>query len=167
MKNIKIGFGGWLTIAVVVLVGLLIWQSSVAKQKKVERQAEQTSREVALTCTTDMATVYHIHPELTILFNGVVQTLPNNIGIQPNCMTSIHTHSSDGVFHVEAPIAKDFTLSDFFAVWKKDFSEKRILEQDVVAPATLTVTVNGEIVTSYENTLLRDKDTIIISYKSI
>ena len=32
--------------------------------------AEMTSREIALACTTDMATQFHIHPELAIVINS-------------------------------------------------------------------------------------------------
>ncbi len=166
MGKFKIGVFGWITIVIIALIGLSIWWSSKARETKVERQKEMTSRETALLCTTDMATQYHIHPELQILIDGVATVLPDNIGINPNCMTSIHTHSSDGVIHVESPVQKDFTLGDFFAVWKKDFSKDKILDSSVGPGSEIVVTVNGQKVDTYENTILKDKDKIIISYQN-
>jgi hypothetical protein len=146
----------------IVLGGLLIWGIS---KVPVKDPSTITSREVALTCTTDMATQYHIHPELSILLNGVPQVLPSDIGIRPNCMNSIHTHDSTGKIHVEAPIKKDFTLGDFFASWKKDFSSTKILDSVVDGEHEIVVTVNGKKVDTYENTLLGDLDKIVVVYQ--
>ena len=128
---------------------------------------DRTAREVALTCTTDMATEYHIHPVLTIIANGETVPIPADIGITRGCMMSLHTHTPDGIIHVESPVARDFTLGDFFAVWDKPFSKDQVL--DYVADDThrITMTVNGEVVDTYENTLLRDKDQIVITYAPI
>lgn len=166
MGKFKIGMFGRITIAVVVLIGLSMWWSPKAKEAKVENQKEMTSREVALLCTTDMATEYHIHSELQIIINGVETPIPANLGIQPSCMTSIHTHEGGGVIHVESPVAKDFTLGDFFTVWKKDFSKNKILDSAITATTEIVVTVNGQKVDTYENTILRDKDKIVISYQN-
>lgn len=124
-----------------------------------------TNREVALLCTTDMATEFHIHPNLTIIINGQKQEIPPNIGINVTCMNSIHTHEGGGVIHVESPIQRDFTLSDFFAVWDKPFDSQNILSFQTDDAHTIVVSVNGEIVDTFENTILRDKDDIVISYQ--
>lgn len=166
MKGLKLGFGSWIALILIFLIGFLVWWTPKAEEKKIERQQEMTSREVALLCTTDMATEYHIHPELQILINGESVLIPDNLGIQPSCMTSIHTHSSDGVIHVESPVQKDFTLGDFFAVWKKDFSREKILDSVVTSTTEIVVAVNGERAETYENTILRDKDKIVISYQN-
>jgi|GEM_PF-638511 len=166
----KIGFGGWIVLLLVVLIGLTIWWSPKAKEAKNNRLKEMTSREVALLCTTDMATQYHIHPEIQIVVNNVTQEIPKDIGIQPGCMTSIHTHEGGGIIHVESPVQKDFTLGDFFAVWKQDFSKDKILTHAVSNSTEIVVTVNGERVETYEHTILKDKDkdkdTISISYQA-
>ena len=51
---------------------------------------DMTSREVTLTCTTDMATEFHIHPELVIMMNGQEVLVPQDLGVTPKCMTAIH-----------------------------------------------------------------------------
>ena len=142
-------------------IGLIVWGKSLSNKK----DSNLTSREVALTCTTDMATKFHIHPELTIVINGENVLVPLNLGIKPTCMTSIHTHEEVGVIHVEAPIQKDFTLGDFFAVWGKEFNRNQILEYTRDDSSTISITVNGATVDTYENTILKDGDKIIISYQ--
>lgn len=166
MDKLKINTFGWIMIIFILLIGLSIWWSSKSKEIKIEKQSEMTSRQVALLCTTDMATEYHIHPEIYININGKNESIPKDIGIKPGCMTSIHTHSSDGIIHVESPVAKDFTLGDFFAVWQKDFSRDKLLDYRVNQDSKIIVSVNGEEVDTYENTILKDKDKIVISYQA-
>lgn len=128
--------------------------------------SSKTNRQVALTCTTHMATQFHIHPVLKIVINGQNQELPAHIGIRPNCMNSIHTHDNSGTLHVEAPEKRDFTLSDFFAVWNKTFTRDQILDYKVDDTHIIKVTVNGTTVETYEKTVLVDKDQIVISYET-
>jgi len=153
-------------IVIVLVIGGLIWWAGAAKSKKEEALEAMSSREIALRQTTDMATEYHIHPELEIVINGTPVAIPHNLGVGPTGMTAIHTHDEDGVVHVEAPIKKDFTLGDFFAVWGKGFSSTKILDTTVDEKSEIVVTINGQKVDTYENTILRDKDKIVISYQS-
>ena len=125
-------------------------------------QKNMTSREVALLCTTDMATEYHIHPEVEIVIKGVKTEIPANMGVQAICMTSIHTHEGGGVIHVESPVQKDFTLGDFFAVWKKSSpsSVPSVISLGMIGK----VTVNGIAVNTYEDTIFKDKDKLVVTY---
>ena len=159
----KIGFFGWMMVVIAGLAVVSIWWAPKVKEAQQRRQERMSSREAALLCTTDMATQYHIHPELQILINGVENPISGNIGIKPSCMTSIHTHEGGGLIHVESPVQKEFTLGDFFAVWQKDFSKDKILDTAVTPTTEIVVTVNGERVDTYEQTILRDKDKIVIS----
>ena len=151
----------WILGFAILVVGLFAWSNAAAKHKN----SSQTNREVALTCTTDMATQFHIHPILKIIANGREQTVPANLGILPSCMKSLHTHDTSGVIHVEAPEKRDFTLADFFAVWKQPFSKDEVLSYKVDATHKIRVSVNGAEVRTYENTILRDRDQIVITYE--
>ena len=130
-------------------------------------KTERTTREVALTCTTDMATEFHIHPTLEIVVNGQIQEIPPNIGVLRNCMNALHTHDAVGTIHVESPERRDFTLADFFAVWGKPFTNEEILEFKTDETHRIKVLVDGVEVDTYENTVLKDKEKIIISYEVI
>lgn len=114
----------------------------------------KTNRQVALSCTTDMATQFHIHPHLEIIINGTQQEIPANIGISFSCMHPLHTHDTTGTLHVESPTKRDFTLGDFFAVWKKPFNRDQITQE----------TVNGKETEDFENIVLHDRDQIVITY---
>jgi hypothetical protein len=99
------------------------------------------------------------------MVNGRRQEIPANTGVTLGCMSALHTHDSTGKIHVESPERRDFTLGDFFAVWNKPFSKDQILDYTVDGTHVLTVTVNGKAIDTYENTILRDEDTIVISYE--
>jgi hypothetical protein len=111
-----------------------------------------------------MATQFHIHPNLQIIVNGKQQVIPANIGIGPTCMTSIHTHDASGQIHIESPEKRDFTLGDFFAVWQQPFSSTQVLGYKADATHRIAVTVNGTAVSTYENTVMNDGDSIVITY---
>jgi hypothetical protein len=86
--------------------------------------------------------LFHHHAHLAIYVNARPQTVPYGIGIgEPwdivpsnrgpfvrsgSCFSWLHTHMTDGVMHIEAPIARTFTLGDFFAVWGEPLSTTQV-----------------------------------------
>lgn len=62
-------------------------------------------------------TTMHIHPDVQVFVHGEQETVPEGIGISGNGGASLHTHSADGVVHVESSVVRDFTLGEFFDVW--------------------------------------------------
>jgi len=78
---------------------------------------------------------YHVHVYVTVFVNGNEERLPAGIGIaRPftvehlpagpfyeealgGCLYWLHTHSFDGIVHVEAPRRGTFTLGQLFDVW--------------------------------------------------
>ncbi len=155
----KLYAGWWITgIAVILVVGFFWWGNHSA--------SNQTNRQLALSCTTDMFTTFHIHPHLQILVNGQQQDIPANIGISLACMHPIHTHDATGTLHVESPEPRDFTLADFFAVWGKTFNQNQVLGSAIDSSHIIKVTVDGAQVDTYENMVLRDKNQIVISYEA-
>ena len=65
--------------------------------------------------------------------NGESETIPGDVGRTSNCLFWLHTHAALGVIHVEAPVARTFTLAQFFAVWQqgKPLSELTHLDAGV------------------------------------
>jgi hypothetical protein len=149
----------------VVVIGLVLVFKS--KDQPEPARTERTTREVALACDPEMPQGFHIHPILEIVANGENVAVPINIGVQETCMTVLHTHTPDGVLHVESPEKRDFTLADFFAVWEQPFSKNEILTYKADASHRIRVTVDGKEVDSFENTVLKDGERIIISYEPI
>lgn len=154
-----------LTLGLVVLGGVFFLSSGTSGQ--VQAVSERTNREIATTCDPEMGQVFHIHPTLEIRVNGETVEVPANIGVTAICMTAIHTHTPDGVIHVESPEKRDFDLSDFFAVWGQSFNKEEILTHKADATHRVRITVDGIEVDTYEKTILKDKEKIVISYEAI
>jgi hypothetical protein len=95
-----------------------------------------------ISCDALESTVVHIHVHLAIFVNGEEQQIPHGIGIgQPwdisdsdagpfvddgSCFYWIHTHTGDGVVHIESPVRRRFTLGDFFAIWQLPLSASQV-----------------------------------------
>lgn len=150
-------------VVAILLVGVAL---SMFSPPSDDPKPQKTNREIALGCTSDMATKFHIHPKLEIVINGERRQIPKNIGVQPSCMNPLHTHEEDGTLHVESPEQRDFTLADFFAVWNKPFTREQILDQKTDGEHVIRVMVNGKPSEEYENLVLRDKDSVVISYET-
>jgi hypothetical protein len=153
-------------IIILILTVGVVFMMMKASAKKMAKLAAMTPREIASTCTTDMATQFHIHPELHIVIDGVPVIVPADIGITDTCMHPLHTHDDTGTLHVESPVQKDFTLGDFFFVWDQPFDSMHILDKVATKPSQITMTVNGVPVDTFENTILVDKDQLVITYTS-
>ncbi len=158
-QGIVIGFAG-----IALLGGILLFARQKPDAPVAEVKTERTTREVALACDPEMGHAFHVHPTLQIVVNGETVPLPPNIGIRQGCMTVLHTHEPDGTIHVESPEKRDFTLADFFAVWEQPFSKDEVLTFKIDATHHITITIDGQEVDSYENTILRDGEKIVITY---
>jgi len=95
-----------------------------------------------ISCDALESTIVHIHVHLAIFVNGQEEQIPFGIGIgQPwqvtdsdegpfvtdgACFYWIHTHTEDGIVHIESPIRRRFSLGDFFAVWQMPLNENQV-----------------------------------------
>lgn len=105
-------------------------------------------------CDASEQVAYHIHAHLTVYVNGALRPIPAGIGIvtpvaeqtpdgpfysATRCYYWLHVHAQDGVIHVESPDNSNYTLGQFFAIWKQPLTADRIGPDT----GTLTVFVNG------------------------
>jgi hypothetical protein len=105
-------------------------------------------------CDASEQVAYHIHAHLTVYVNGALRPIPAGIGIvtpvaeqtpdgpfysATRCYYWLHVHAQDGIIHVESPNNSNYTLGQFFAIWKQPLSTDR------TGPDTgpVTVFVNG------------------------
>jgi hypothetical protein len=109
-----------------------------------------------ISCDALESTIVHLHVHLAIFVNGDEQQIPFGIGIgQPwqvsdsdegpfvddgSCFYWIHTHTEDGIIHIESPVRRRFTLGDFFAIWQMALSETQVGP----AQGTVIAYVNGQ-----------------------
>ena len=109
-----------------------------------------------VSCDALESTIEHIHVHLAVFVSGEEQQIPFGIGIgQPwqvtdtdqgpfvedgTCFYWIHTHTEDGVVHIESPVRRRFTLGDFFAIWGVPLSDSQV----GFAQGQVTSYVNGQ-----------------------
>jgi hypothetical protein len=94
-----------------------------------------------ISCAPVEQLVYHIHAHLAVFKDGQLYTLPAGVGIpgssaeQTNygpiaagghCYYWLHTHTTDGVIHIESPTKRIYSLGDFFDEWHQPLSGTRI-----------------------------------------
>lgn len=116
-------------------------------------------------CDTSEGAVEHVHSHLQLFDRGRAQTVPAQVGIPSGagCLYWLHTHSSDGIIHIEAPVARTFTLGQFFDIWDMDLNRTTAAGIHARRGTVLHVTVNGRPWTADPRAIqLRDRDEIVI-----
>ena len=80
-----------------------------------------------ISCDAQEGQRMHIHQHLVILDHGKQVQVPFNVGQPENvpCIYWLHTHKTDGIIHVEAPLNRKFTLGEFFAIWGQPLNKTR------------------------------------------
>ncbi|MBI4281017.1 hypothetical protein HY628_02360 [Candidatus Uhrbacteria bacterium] len=156
MRDIKKWASG---LAVLLIIGAGIW--GISKIPGVRSMGDPLS-----VCVNHGGVSMHIHPRLEITINGKPQDIPAEVGNDRGCMRPMHMHDTSNTVHIESPVKRDFTLGQFFKIWEKPFSRDQIFDHRVDETHELAVTVNGYRMDTYENTVLRDKDVVLIEYRS-
>jgi hypothetical protein len=90
--------------------------------------------------------VMHIHTHLDILVNGQPVTVPAYIGIdmKQQRISPLHTHTPDGVIHIESPVKADFTLGQFMTEWNVALSADQLGGLKAGGGKELRAYVNGK-----------------------
>ncbi len=101
----------------------------------------QTGNVDGIRCGATEQLAYHIHAHLAVFANGVVRALPAGIGIPGSttqqtsqgpvaaggqCIYWLHTHTADGIIHVESPTQRIYTLGNFFDEWHQPLSVDQV-----------------------------------------
>lgn len=116
-------------------------------------------------CQSMEGAVEHIHSHLQLFNRGRAVKVPAEVGIPQGgaCLYWVHTHTADGVIHIESPVARTFTLGQFFDIWGEDLSRAQAAGLRAPHGKTLRVTVNGKAWTGDPNKIpLRDREEIVI-----
>jgi len=87
---------------------------------------------------------YHVHSHLALFVEGQEVRVPAGIGITDRCLYWLHTHATDGIIHVEAPMRKDFTLGQFFAVWGQPLGRNAFLDKTADPDHEVRAYLNGQ-----------------------
>lgn len=79
-------------------------------------------------CEAAEGAVLHIHQHVAIRDHGKAVALPDDIGrpLLASCLYWIHTHTPDGIVHIESPNVRTFTLGNVFDVWGQPLSRRNV-----------------------------------------
>ena len=79
-------------------------------------------------CEQMEGSVLHIHQHVAVLDHGKPVTFPDDVGrpLVGQCFYWIHTHTPDGIVHIESPSFKTYTLGNFFDVWGEPLSTSNV-----------------------------------------
>jgi hypothetical protein len=99
-----------------------------------------------ISCDAQEGQRIHIHQHLLILDHGKPVPIPPNVGQVParRCLYWLHTHTPDGIIHIEAPRDRSFTLADFFSVWGQPLSRTAAASARARKGQRLRVWVDGK-----------------------
>lgn len=100
----------------------------------------------------------HFHSEIMISVDGKLIKVPANVGVSRSSFRYIHTHDDTGKIHIESPSEHIFTLSDFFTIWGKEFSDDCV---DTNC-GKIVISANGDVIDSPVDYILQDGDKILI-----
>lgn len=134
------------TVAVLALAAALLAQRGGSSQSgpspspsAVQSVTGQASGQTVngIRCDTSEQVLFHVHAHLAIFANGQERQVPLGIGIPHaqvqqsaggsfagggSCFYWLHSHTNDGVIHIEAPVQRTFTLGDWFDIWGQPLS---------------------------------------------
>jgi hypothetical protein len=93
-------------------------------------------------CETMEQVLFHIHAHLAVFVNGRPGAIPEGIGIAPprseeqttegpfvlggTCFYWLHSHTNDGVIHIESPDHRTYTLGNYFDIWNQPLSATQV-----------------------------------------
>lgn len=98
---------------------------------------------------------YHIHAHLAVFDHGQLHQLPAGVGIPGStaqetnvgpvaaggtCIYWLHTHTTDGVIHIESPTKAIYTLGNFFDEWHQPLSSNQVAGLH----GAITAVINGK-----------------------
>jgi hypothetical protein len=152
-----------LIAAAAIGIGLAVASSKFLSSSNASAQTVD-----GIQCNAVEQLLFHNHAHLDIFIGGQPYTVPSQIGIIPGkCIYWLHTHDDSGVIHIESPVTRNFTLGQFFDIWKKRFSNVQIFDNIANATNVMAVYVNGNKINGeadYRNINLQEHDQIAIVF---
>jgi hypothetical protein len=109
---------------------------------------------------------FHIHAMVHVYVDGLLSPLPANVGIDQarRLESSLHTHDSSGIVHMEAPHRYPFTLGDFFGVWGVKLGPDRVGGLTGLGGDHLHFYLDGRPLANPAAHVLHDGDSVVIGY---
>jgi hypothetical protein len=123
-------------------------------------------RAAALRCDPHPQLAVHYHAHLDLLYEGRAVPVPAQVGIIQGCRYWLHTYSTGGVLHVEAPAEEartQYTVGDFFWVWGQPLSSHQVATFRVGQGQQLRTWLNGRRYTDdVSGLVLHPRDQVVL-----
>jgi hypothetical protein len=157
------GLPGWvLPLAMTVVALAIIFGAAILYYRQTPSSTPAAPSTAAggqtvdgIQCQTSEQVAYHIHAHLAIFADGQPRTVPLGIGIPSpqvdnstgtpfvvggSCFYWLHSHTTDGVIHIESPNQRTYTLGNWFDIWGQPLSTTQVAG----AKGAVTAYVNGQ-----------------------
>jgi hypothetical protein len=169
----------WLsgTTAVLAIVGVLIFRpdqppptpnqlpGELTTEAPWPANADQSAARADAIGLPAEGTTMHTHADVQVFVHGEQETVPQSIGIFDNAARSIHTHTPDGVVHMESSVERDFTLGEFFDVWGVRLTARCLGGYCVQGGDQLQVFKDGQEVSgSIRDVVLDDRSVVVVTF---
>lgn len=106
---------------------------------------------------------YHAHALLTVYRDGEQVPVPADLGYdERGAHSSLHTHTPDGVVHMEADDPYPYTLAHVMTTWGVTFGPDRLGGDTANGAKQVHVYVNGE--PASPDAELSDGDNVVVAY---
>ncbi len=98
-------------------------------------------------CDTAEGALLHFHPHVAISDHGKPVVIPEDVGrpLATPCLYWIHTHTPDGIVHIESPRYRTFKLGEFFDIWAQPLSRTNVAGAKVRKGEKVMVWVAGRL----------------------
>ena len=107
---------------------------------------------------------YHAHVLLSVYRNGQQIPVPADLGYdERGAHSSLHTHTPDGVIHMEADDPYPYELSHVMTTWGVAFDRNRLGGDIAAGDKKVYVYVNGEAAPG-RPVVLENGDNIVVAY---
>jgi hypothetical protein len=139
--GIVAGLAAFVVLAAAVFVVNLLSTNSPTLLASTDGQAQGQLVD-GISCDTSEQVVYHIHAHLAVYTNGKLRIVPEGIGIVPptqvvqtsagpfvvagTCFYWLHSHTADGIIHIESPTQRVYTLGNYFDIWNQPLTTTQV-----------------------------------------
>ena len=108
---------------------------------------------------------YHAHVLLSVFRHGQPVKVPAGIGFDARGgHSSLHTHTPDGVIHMEADDPYPYELRQVFVAWGVAFDEQRLGGDVSAGDERVHVYVNGQPASAGPTLVLEDGDNVVVAF---
>ena len=100
-------------------------------------------------CDTAEGSLLHFHPHVAISDHGKPVVIPEDVGrpLGAPCLYWIHTHTPDGIVHIESPRYRTFKLGEFFDIWARPLTRTDVAGAKVRKGEKVMIWVAGRLYT--------------------